>query len=99
MKTAKELDQRPTEKKPKTDNAYRTLRFPEIMVPEIRKRMVRIEKNKSAMGDEYIDNDYVSCQKNGLPSSVSAFNLALERACKRSGVSNHYIDSQSTLTD
>ena len=29
---------------------------------------------------------YVSCQKNGLPSSVSAFNLALERACKRSGV-------------
>lgn len=82
----KRIDQRPTEKKPKTDNAYRTLRFPEIMVPEIRKRMVRIEKNKSAMGDEYIDNDYVSCQKNGLPSSVSAFNLALERACKRSGV-------------
>ena len=28
----------------------------------------------------------LSCQKNGLPSSVSAFNLALERACKRSGV-------------
>lgn len=40
----KRIDQRPTEKKPKTDNAYRTLRFPEIMVPEIRKRMVRIEK-------------------------------------------------------
>ena len=82
----KRVGQRPTEKEPKTENAYRTLRFPEIMVPEIRKRMALVEKNKKAEGEEYIDNDYVSCQKNGLPSSLSAFNLALERACKRSGV-------------
>ena len=82
----KRVGQRPTEKEPKTENAYRILRFPEIMVPEIRKRKVQIEKNKNALGDAYIDNDYISCQKNGLSSSLSAFNLALERACKRSGV-------------
>ncbi len=82
----KRIGQRPTEKEPKTENAYRTLRFPQIMVPEIKKRKIQIEKNKNAMGDAYIDNDYISCQKNGLSSSLSAFNLALERACKRSGV-------------
>lgn len=82
----KRVGQRPTEKEPKTENAYRTLRFPQIMVPEIRKRKMQIEKNKNALGDDYFDNDYISCQKNGLSSSLSAFNLALERACKRSGV-------------
>lgn len=82
----KRVGQRPTEKEPKTENAYRTLRFPQIMVPEIRKRKMQIEKNKNALGDTYIDNDYMSCQKNGSPGSLSAFNLALERACKRSGV-------------
>ena len=82
----KRVGQRPTEKEPKTENAYRTLRFPQIMVPEIRKRKMQIEKNKIALGDDYFDNDYISCQKNGLSSSLSAFNLALERACKRSGV-------------
>lgn len=82
----KRIGQRPTEKEPKTENAYRTLRFPQIMIPEIKKRKIQIEKNKNAMGDAYIDNDYISCQKNGLSCSLSAFNLALERACKRSGV-------------
>ena len=82
----KRIGQRPTEKEPKTENAYRTLRFPEIMLPEIRKRKDLIEKNMLLLGDKYVDNDYVSCQKNGTPASLSAFNLALERACKRSGV-------------
>ena len=82
----KRIAQKPTEKTPKTENSYRTLKFPEIMLPEIGKRKQLIEKNKAEMGEKYIDNDYISCQKNGEPSSVSAFNLALERACKRCGV-------------
>ena len=32
------------------------------------------------------DNDYISCQKNGKPHSLSAFNNYLNRICKKNGL-------------
>lgn len=74
------------EKDPKTLNSYRTLRVPDEIMEElaVRKRLNDVRKDQ--MGDAYIDNDYISCQKSGLPHSLSAFNTALTKLCRRSGL-------------
>lgn len=80
------IGQRLIEKAPKTENSYRTIRIPEIVSIELQRQKERVKKNKEKYGNGYHDYDYVSCQKNGEPHSLSAFNNALIRACKRSGV-------------
>lgn len=82
----KRIGQHPIEKKPKTDNSYRILRVPRVVIYELQRRKKEIDINKQKLGDEYIDNGYICCQKNGMPSSMTAFNSALSTACKRSGV-------------
>lgn len=82
----KRIGQKPTEKPPKTENSYRTLRVPSIIFSELENRRKAIAANKEKMGDLYIDNDYICCQKNGESSSMSAFNIAITKACKKSGV-------------
>lgn len=82
----KRIGQKPSEKPPKTENSYRTLRVPSVIIAELENRRKLIEANKEKMGDGYIDNDYICCQKNGESSSMSAINIALNKACKKSGV-------------
>lgn len=82
----KRVGQKPTEKPPKTENSYRTLRIPSVIIFELMKRKEQIQENKKKLAEEYIDNDYICCQKNGESCSMSAFNIALNKACKRSGV-------------
>lgn len=74
------------EKEPKTENSYRMLRIPDVIVEETELRRKRIEKNKEKWGEEYVDHDYISCQVNGLPHSVTSFNTALSKLCARNGL-------------
>ncbi len=74
------------EKKPKTPNSDRILHLPPVIIRELSKRLERIDGYKNKSGIIYEDHDYVSCQKNGMPHSMSAFNIALRKICKRCGL-------------
>ena len=53
---------------------------------ELEKRREYIEYNRKFYGKDYEDHDYVSCQKNGKPHSMSAMNIALAKICRRNGI-------------
>lgn len=74
------------ERNPKTDNSFRVLRVPDVVIREVEKRRTLVGLEKDMMEELYHDNDYVSCQKNGKPHSASAFNIALTKLCKRNGL-------------
>lgn len=74
------------EKPPKTENSYRTLRVPLVILGELKLRREKVEQDKLKMGDKYHEHDYICCQKNGESCSISSFNQALTKACSRAGV-------------
>lgn len=74
------------ERDPKTPNSFRTLRVPEVVMAEVKKRELLVEKNREMQGDEYSDRDYISCQENGKLHSMTALNNALTKLCSRSGL-------------
>ena len=74
------------ERLPKTPNSVRRLKVAEIIFDELEKRRQLIMNNKFKFGDEYHDNNYICCQENGLPRSLSAFNGALTKICKKAGL-------------
>ncbi len=74
------------EKEPKTENSYRTLRVPDVIIQEVEKRHKLLQKTKEEMGERYVDLDYVSCAKSGLPHAVSAMNAALAKTCEKIGL-------------
>lgn len=47
---------------------------------------VLILSYKEKLGEEFIDGDYISCQPNGRPHSLSAFNIALTKVCKKAAL-------------
>ena len=51
------------EKDPKTKNSYRTLRVPDAIMEELAVRKTLSDVRKDQIGDAYVDNDYISCQK------------------------------------
>ena len=69
------------EKQPKTPNSYRTLKVPEVILQELQKRRQLIDLWRAQLKEKFIDNDYISCQQNGKPHSLSAFNAALKKMC------------------
>lgn len=74
------------ERPPKTENSYRTLRVPDVVIQELQNRMQLIEQNKEKLGRDYNDHGYISCQKNGQPHSISSFNTALSKICEKNGL-------------
>ena len=76
------------ERNPKTENSYRILRVPKVVMREVKHRQQLIDKRKADMGVAYKDYDYVSCQENGEPRSLTAMNQALTKICKRNGLPN-----------
>lgn len=74
------------EKAPKTDNSYRVLRVPPVIINELKKRKLLIEYNKAQLGDLYHDQDYISCQENGMLHAMTAMNNAVTKICKRANV-------------
>ena len=77
---------RMVEKEPKTMNSYRTLRVPETIMDEIRKRKQQNDLKKEQFGEGYMYNDYISCAENGAEQSAFAFNNALTKLCGRNGL-------------
>lgn len=74
------------ERDPKTENSFRILRVPKAVMKEVERRLQKIQLEKERAGDTYEDNDYVSCQENGRPRSLSSFNQALTKLCNRNGL-------------
>lgn len=74
------------EREPKTENSFRILRVPKQVMHEVEKRKQKIQFDKDLLGDEYHDQGYLCCRENGLPHSLSAFNIALTKICKRNGL-------------
>lgn len=74
------------EKDPKTDNSFRTLRIPKIIVEELIKRKELIIQNKELLKDDYIDKDYISCQINGEPHATTSLNSYIKKICIRNGI-------------
>ena len=64
---------------PKTPESKRKLKFPEIIKIELIKRAELVEENKRKY--DYKDNDYISCQKNGLPHYPGCLNKVLYKIC------------------
>lgn len=79
-------DYRIEEKAPKTENSFRILKLPKLLVQEIRKREELIQSYKDESKKIFWECDYISCQDNGLPHSLSAMNTALTKLCKRNGL-------------
>ena len=75
------------EKPPKKDS-YRTLKIPQVIVKELKKRMKKYEECKSKY-ENFVDYGYVSFQeKTGLPHMPNSFNHFLYRICPKIGISN-----------
>ena len=53
------------ERNPKTENSYRILRAPKVVMREVKCRQQLMELRKNDPGIEYKDFDYVCCQENG----------------------------------
>lgn len=74
------------ERPPKTANSNRILRVPEAVMKEVLARKKLNDFRKEQLGDDYIDNDYLSCSENGQPHAISSFNTALTKICSRNGL-------------
>ena len=74
------------ERAPKTENSYRTLRVPDIIMRELQIRQKQNAFCREKLGKNYLDRDYISCRENGLPHSVTALNNALAKLCKRNAL-------------
>ena len=76
------------ERNPKTENSYRILRMPKVVMLVVNRRQQLIELRKTDSGIEYKNFDYVCCQENGEPRSLTAMNQALTKICNRNGLPN-----------
>ena len=76
------------ERNPKTENSYRILRVPKVVMREVKRRQQLIELRKTDPGIEYKNFDYVCCQENGEPRSLTAMNQTLTKICNRNGLPN-----------
>lgn len=74
------------ERDPKTEKSNRVLRVPTIVMVELEKRKQRILTQKIQMGDRYQDNDYVCCQKNGLPHGPHSLNKEIRVICENNSL-------------
>lgn len=73
------------EREPKTENSYRKLKVPKVIMDEVKKRREWVEECKARLQEDYCDKEYVSCRENGLPHSITAINNALTKLCNRNG--------------
>ena len=74
------------ERDPKTENSFRVLRVPRVVMNEVKRRLKKIQHNRECYGDEYVDLGYICCQENGKPRGLSSFNIALTKLCNRNGL-------------
>ena len=74
-----------TERNPKTINAFRRLRVPDVVIEQVKNRM-KLKEYYKLKDKEFKDDDYISFQPNGVPHGVNSFNGYLKRICKKYGL-------------
>jgi len=74
------------EKAPKSDSSNRTIYIPNVIVEEVNKRQMRIDKDKEVAGDLYNDNGYICCLDDGNTRGISSLNTYLTKLCARQGL-------------
>lgn len=74
------------ERNPKTENSFRILRVPQVVINEVKRRLQKIQYDRERFGEDYIDLGYICCQENGKPRGLSSFNIALTKLCNRNGL-------------
>lgn len=70
------------ERDPKTENSIRRLRIPEDIMAEIIRRKEQVDILKVEYGDNYIDNDYVTCMPDGKPRCITSINNSIKNICR-----------------
>ena len=68
------------ERPPKTNNSYRTMKVPKIIIDEYNKRKNKIESDKMK-AKNYNDNHYICCNEFGNPRHEASFNSYLTKLC------------------
>lgn len=71
---------------PKSATSNRAMHVPDYIWQEMLKRKNKVISDMKKVGVEDIEDCFVSCQKNGKPSSVTAINTALNKICHKSGI-------------
>ena len=84
--TNKAISSKVIERPPKTENSYRTIKVPNVIIDELKIRLQLIEKNKSQYKENYVDNGYISCTNYGSNHALSSFNGALTKICKKASI-------------
>lgn len=56
------------------------MRVPKVVMREVKRRQQLIELRKTDPGIEYKNFDYVCCQENGEPQSLTAMNQHLRKS-------------------
>ncbi len=73
-------------KKLKTKSSNRTVTAPDFIMKSIRARQTQLRSQKSIQGQEYEDNDLISCNANGTPRSPQALYRQYKRLINRLGL-------------
>lgn len=81
--SCKSFSSRKVECDPKTEAGKRKFMVPDIILIELEKRKKQNDFNKKFYNELYTDNDYVSCQANGLPHGTTILNDQIERICNK----------------
>lgn len=76
------------EKTSKTNNSIRCLKVPDLIIEELNKRKQVININKLGYGENYQNNDYISCQSDGNCHCLGAMNSALTKLCNKLSLSH-----------
>ena len=71
---------------PKSESGKRRLKVPEIILVEVERRKDRIQLLKERMGEDFQDQNFISCQKNGNPRGLCSLNTEIRRLCERNGL-------------
>lgn len=67
-------------------SSNRVLSVHPFILQELQYRKAAIDVNKKIYGDQYHDNGYISCQKDGSRRSPAYMNNMLSRLCKKTGL-------------
>ena len=80
------------ERDPKTINAFRKLRVPDVVIEQVRNRM-KLKEYYKMKDSDFKDDDYISFQPNGVPHGVNSFNAYIRRTCKKYGLTHITVHS------
>lgn len=85
VKGFKITDYTTKERDPKTINAFRKLRVPDVVIEQVKNRHKLMEYYKMK-DEEFADNDYISFQPNGKPHGINSFNHYIKSVCRKTGL-------------